>query len=1466
MAIRVIDTIKPKNNADFAIVEDGDVKGGFRTVADATARDAITAAHRTIGMWVVTQDDGKKWQLGNDLTTWTEFTGGGGGTLAGDVTGPSGSNTLTSIQTVPINDPATANNGDALKVSAVNWVTEDGMGAIGWDGTYIWATNWQPRLFKIDPVTRTIVSQHDLTTYGINHAADLIRATPTRVVLVCGTSSRDVSIIRSSDGAEVGRVDWGGDPGSVGSALVIGDNLYLTERVFPALAVNIYRFSIAAIEASYPTPLTIGGALASQTLTGTAGVLGLAFDGTYVFASRSDSLWRLDPTTLAEVDSYTFGVGEDCNDVIYAFGSIWTPATTGFVYRFDPATFPGGGSRTAIASTHTSATWIVADATHIWVPDWDTNASVYRFSTGLGTEAQTQTILTEPGDENGYIVATDTEVWTAIDWSAALGTGWMALRRFTTGVTATYAGQFANYRVIGYGASGATLASLDNPGGAADDLARWNGANWVRFPMGSAGQFLGVQSGEPNTVAWRYVPMSDVTNPGGAAGDIPTWNGAVWTSLTVGPEGYVLKVTGGAPSWQPSVAAGIGDNGRAMRAVAWKKASAFGGRENSFTGPEESGAFTYNASTSLSMSTGTGTVAALYAMALLGPNLYFTGSTGGNDGRLYRLNIATRAATLVSGANFSVTGQLSGTSSHGAGSISADNACDMIAHRDYVNGDTLAALTPKGLFLVYPTAYSGSYPATLFRGKPAAADGFLGGRVVSVDVDASNGVHMGLVIATAPNESLVYFADWNNNLGATFPSQGALGTTPQAICVDADNKVWIVDRANGDIRKCSVNPAAAALTVDATYNVANAQDIIWNGRHIVVLSVGVTNALTLLNPSDGSVALQRTSPISPAAGTMWTFNSVAVGGNGAPRLWWDGEAIWAYSNGTSDVMRVDPDTLYPLSFSAAGSTSNGFCAISAGVSFYTSPSAYTMNSVTADLNGNASFHSIWRLDTPLQPAQGGTGLTALGANGTVLTSSGTTVSWAAPTAAPVNTGNNGQRFIGSAGQRRATAQHRFPMFGMSSTTTVSAMAWTGDDLVTCEAGFVRTYNIGSGIAGPTYDALSGISITPTHIVYGGAATRSGLGVPCLWIGGTGGLAKLTYNSGTIALQGSAYTTSMAVGGLIYDGNYLWILNSNQNCISRVDNPNQSATGPTVTLNWTANGSLTTNGSVTQRMTWDGRYLWTISTTDSKLYKIDTLATNTVTTFTLAGNPTGICFDGRWLWVPIGGTMYRLDPTQTSPVTSPTTYPMSTGSPTGDVQLAAVTHMIPDGKWLWLMNSSVGSGTLPSVVKFDPDTGYQISAHQGTDSPQCGIAVGNSDAGGFAVIGTASAIYYYSDWQPMSVGPLRLMGPIYENVTRVATTPYTIGASGATIGGVYVVDVSGGCAITLPVIGTNNYAVSGMMITIKNNSDTNITVQAGSGEAAEWGSAPATTTINIGTFKKFMVYRDGINPPKWLVVG
>jgi hypothetical protein len=113
MAINLIDIIKQKNGAVFPLYEDIDGLGGFKTVADTTARNAIDAVYRKEGMFVWTIADAKLWRLNAGLSTWTEFTGGGGAATA--ITDA----TLTAAENIFAQDPVALNaSGGLIRANA----------------------------------------------------------------------------------------------------------------------------------------------------------------------------------------------------------------------------------------------------------------------------------------------------------------------------------------------------------------------------------------------------------------------------------------------------------------------------------------------------------------------------------------------------------------------------------------------------------------------------------------------------------------------------------------------------------------------------------------------------------------------------------------------------------------------------------------------------------------------------------------------------------------------------------------------------------------------------------------------------------------------------------------------------------------------------------------------------------------------------------------------------------------------------------------------------------------------------------------------------------------------------------------------------------------------------------------------------------------------------------------------------
>lgn len=80
-SVTVAGFIAPTDSADTYPSHDAVYgKGGLRSVADDTTRDAIPTARRSEGMFVYVNDTSTLYVLDSDLTTWNEFSSGGSDT------------------------------------------------------------------------------------------------------------------------------------------------------------------------------------------------------------------------------------------------------------------------------------------------------------------------------------------------------------------------------------------------------------------------------------------------------------------------------------------------------------------------------------------------------------------------------------------------------------------------------------------------------------------------------------------------------------------------------------------------------------------------------------------------------------------------------------------------------------------------------------------------------------------------------------------------------------------------------------------------------------------------------------------------------------------------------------------------------------------------------------------------------------------------------------------------------------------------------------------------------------------------------------------------------------------------------------------------------------------------------------------------------------------------------------------
>jgi hypothetical protein len=70
MPIQLIAELNPKNNADFALLDDMYLRGGFHVVDNLTTRNSIPIDRRKHGMKVFVQTTDLVYELQSDLTSW----------------------------------------------------------------------------------------------------------------------------------------------------------------------------------------------------------------------------------------------------------------------------------------------------------------------------------------------------------------------------------------------------------------------------------------------------------------------------------------------------------------------------------------------------------------------------------------------------------------------------------------------------------------------------------------------------------------------------------------------------------------------------------------------------------------------------------------------------------------------------------------------------------------------------------------------------------------------------------------------------------------------------------------------------------------------------------------------------------------------------------------------------------------------------------------------------------------------------------------------------------------------------------------------------------------------------------------------------------------------------------------------------------------------------------------------------
>jgi hypothetical protein len=414
MAIPLTDKIVPLG--DFPIVEDLYVEGGFRSVADEAARDAIPAGLLKEGMLVWARSEASLSQLLSGV--WVPFATGGF-TAGGDLSGTSTNQTVIGVQGRSVSGLGSNNTFLRTRSAAPSSIVDPN--GIAWDGTYLWLGSYSSgTIYKIDPTDWSQpVLTLDLSTHSITGIA-FIRVWGNYLLVGnggLGTGDGKFAIIDWTTNAIVGLGDNGGGPTSGGS-IVVGDT-YDQIWMPGNLDAGVWYFALADVLSAFPSPDT-GTVIATGLVTQVQAVV-LGSDGNIWVGCGGLG----NGAYLLEINPVAHTITDTRNDVALAglvmlwsaFGSIW--ATQGGVstdiLRYDIASFPG--APTPITLTPSGSFpyfWdIVADGTYVYVPDDGDYGSVYVIDPD--TDAQVGTITNgDSGVWCGPITWTGTSFWVSV--------------------------------------------------------------------------------------------------------------------------------------------------------------------------------------------------------------------------------------------------------------------------------------------------------------------------------------------------------------------------------------------------------------------------------------------------------------------------------------------------------------------------------------------------------------------------------------------------------------------------------------------------------------------------------------------------------------------------------------------------------------------------------------------------------------------------------------------------------------------------------------------------------------------------------------------------------------------------------------------------------------------------------------------------------------------------------------------
>jgi hypothetical protein len=510
-----------------------------------------------------------------------------------------------------------------------------------------------------------------------------------------------------------------------------------------------------------------------------------------------------------------------------------------------------------------------------------------------------------------------------------------------------------------------------------------------------------VSDNDPDTLENEY-PSSYVLKAQGDEVTFVAWGGA-WHVIGGGNE---ISSTRYAP----------GDSGAGKKATLFSRGGVSGGRyaDDSFDYRHSnrsyiSGSMTigYWDGTDQDHPTLTDTAnyeKAFSCAALLDEELFFTAGTGEGEGEgeLLSFNQFT--------GRFTDWLTLAGTKNDGPGpsSISARNASDILALKNWFNGQQLAVVHANAFFLlslgsdsIWPVpSYNYTYKYSVVAGT------FQDARLCYSPIGQSSKDKMGQIFLFAPVLKSILGFDGNKNSPGTvlLDFTGRQFDTPLCGCVDNEGYLWVAvaqrhieNATTCRLEKYRISSWTNELVPSpvVTIKFPNIIDLVFDGKHVWVLDAlsapkiegpsAPQGTVWKVDPRAGCIVGKVTS--TPAGGSFIDFKNAGYnnvsGARQYLRLAFDGQYLWVnsavnplYSENwyQGNTYMIDPDSCTIVSQPGLGTTTGAIVPVSPGTAIVSHGQSGTFATIDLEVTSpepSLSISGISWMDQPLPVRFGG---------------------------------------------------------------------------------------------------------------------------------------------------------------------------------------------------------------------------------------------------------------------------------------------------------------------------------------------------------------------------------------------------------------------------------------------------------------------------------------------------------------